>query len=542
MAKFKVGDRVKRSDGRIGTVIEVGGVLGDYLVKVDGGLKASWDEDDVTIANSRACNAAYSGTLKDIMDSVKPYMDKRIKGDEAWKYPMLVITVLRRVCDRATMSAGRYDGQRPPHRIYNIECVKDGFKFQGNLIVTGLFYRADPDDVSAFDEYDMTMSLMNVGKASNTRACNAKLKVGDQVYDVIHQQVAKVVKIDDESSPTSECALSTGKTVSAYSAIPLSQLKYKVGQTVKVKSAPFEGMSGIIVGYQGNSYSMTFGVKIDGLRETVFLKGNDIAANARACNAITASDEKKLCDVMRRYLNKPGDKIVAKVHEGLPNGMSRTTIEVCAAYHDDDRESPHNRIKAATKAVMDSLTIPCVGDGTRTMNDGSVAGNLIFMNSRSINSRVCNSRNPIVRKAMNARAVRNSVTQIEVTDLKTGEKRVLDIGELKAHHYGLGKELSDYELFLLGDKALLRAKSPTHQYRVVNESVRNASDAEIDQHLLIKSDSRYPGEDGKTTVKFSRLPESVKEDMRENYDILKSGRVSVFSSRFNGHNWAVTLV
>lgn len=117
--------------------------------------------------NAVACNAAYSNTLNFILRSVKPYMDRRIKGDQSWEYPKNVITVLRKVCDRAVMSAGRYDGKRPPHRIYSIECEKDGFKFMGNLIVTGLLHRDDPDDVSAFDEYDMTISLMYVGKAIN---------------------------------------------------------------------------------------------------------------------------------------------------------------------------------------------------------------------------------------------------------------------------------------------------------------------------------------------------------------------------------------
>lgn len=116
----------------------------------------------------RVSNAEYSPVLKSIVDSVKPYMDKRIKGDTSWRYPMLVITVLRKICDRAVMSAGRYDEKRPPHRIYDIECVKDGFKFSGNLIVTGLLHRDDTSDVSAFDEYDMTLSLMYAGKAMNS--------------------------------------------------------------------------------------------------------------------------------------------------------------------------------------------------------------------------------------------------------------------------------------------------------------------------------------------------------------------------------------
>lgn len=120
--------------------------------------------------NAVACNAAYSNTLNSILRSVKPYMDRRIKGDQSWEYPKQVSSVLRKVCDRAVMSAGRYDGKRPPHRVYIIECEKDGFKFMGNLIVTGLLHRDDPDDVSAFDEYDMTISLMYVGKALNAVA------------------------------------------------------------------------------------------------------------------------------------------------------------------------------------------------------------------------------------------------------------------------------------------------------------------------------------------------------------------------------------
>jgi hypothetical protein len=92
-------------------------------------------------------------------------MDRRIKDDTSWRYPALVISKLRDVCERAVMSAGRYDGKRPPHRVYDIECVKDGFKFSGNLIVSGLLHRDDPDDVSAFDEYDMILSLGYTGKA-----------------------------------------------------------------------------------------------------------------------------------------------------------------------------------------------------------------------------------------------------------------------------------------------------------------------------------------------------------------------------------------
>ena len=120
--------------------------------------------------NARAvCNASYSAALKAIMDAVKPYMDRRITDDSSWRYPALVISKLRDVCERAVMSAGRYDGRRPPHRVYDVECVKDGFKFSGNLIVSGLLHREDPDDVSAFDEYDMTLSLGYAGKATNAR-------------------------------------------------------------------------------------------------------------------------------------------------------------------------------------------------------------------------------------------------------------------------------------------------------------------------------------------------------------------------------------
>lgn len=129
--------------------------------------------------NAVVKNADYSNTLKFILDSVKPYMDKRLKGDSSWRYPMLVITVLRKVCDKAVMSAGRYDGKRPPHRIYDIECEKNGYKFQGNLIVTGLLHRDDIDDVSAFDEYDMTLSLMYAGKVANAVSLN--FSPGDKV-------------------------------------------------------------------------------------------------------------------------------------------------------------------------------------------------------------------------------------------------------------------------------------------------------------------------------------------------------------------------
>lgn len=112
-------------------------------------------------------NAAYSSVLKGITDSVKPYLDKRIKGDLDWKYPAIVIAVLRRVCDSATMSAGRYDGQRPPHKVHRIECVKDGMRFTGDLVITGLLHYPDADDNRAFDEYDMTLDLSYAGKAAN---------------------------------------------------------------------------------------------------------------------------------------------------------------------------------------------------------------------------------------------------------------------------------------------------------------------------------------------------------------------------------------
>lgn len=62
----------------------------------------------------------------------------------------------------------------------------------------------------------------------------------------------------------------------------------------------------------------------------------------------------------------------------------------------------------------------------------------------------------------------NAAKKIDVTDLKSGEKKTLDIGELKMHLYGLGKELSDFELALLGDGSLVHARSKTHDYRVVN--------------------------------------------------------------------------
>lgn len=180
MAKFKVGDKVKaipaiaavsapKMKGRVWTVTAV--VAGGRRVDLESnGEKLSGImETALTAANSAVANAAYSDALKIIMDSVKGYMDRRIKGDDAWKYPNFVITILRKVCDTATMSAGRYDGKRPPHRIYNVECTLRGYKFQGSLICTGLLHRDDPDDVSAFDEYDMTLSLMNVGKVSISR-------------------------------------------------------------------------------------------------------------------------------------------------------------------------------------------------------------------------------------------------------------------------------------------------------------------------------------------------------------------------------------
>ena len=180
MPKFKVGDKVKaipaiaeisapKMKGRVWTVTAV--VAGGRRVDLESnGEKLSGILGTaLTAANSAAANAAYSDALKIIMDSVKGYMDRRIKGDDAWKYPNFVITILRKVCDTATMSAGRYDGKRPPHRIYNVECTLRGYKFQGSLICTGLLHRDDPDDVSAFDEYDMTLSLMNVGKVSISR-------------------------------------------------------------------------------------------------------------------------------------------------------------------------------------------------------------------------------------------------------------------------------------------------------------------------------------------------------------------------------------
>lgn len=123
---------------------------------------------------AKCANAAYSNVLKLIMDSVKPYLDKRLKGDMSWRYPMIVITILRKVCDTAIMSAGRYDNQRPKHRVYDVECSRDGLRFTGNLICTGLLHRDDPDDVSTFDEYDMTLSLAYAGKAPNSTSNKAR--------------------------------------------------------------------------------------------------------------------------------------------------------------------------------------------------------------------------------------------------------------------------------------------------------------------------------------------------------------------------------
>jgi len=183
-AKFKVGDRVigeLRTPSSVGTVVKVEKFR---LMKVkfdEDGTIFTVDQNkfmpytnstrttNAVIAkamNAQAvCNASYSAALKTILDAVKPYMDRRIKDDTSWRYPALVISKLRDVCERAVMSAGRYDGKRPPHRVYDIECVKDGFKFSGNLIVSGLLHRDDPDDVSAFDEYDMILSLGYTGRA-----------------------------------------------------------------------------------------------------------------------------------------------------------------------------------------------------------------------------------------------------------------------------------------------------------------------------------------------------------------------------------------
>ena len=117
-------------------------------------------------------------------------------------------------------------------------------------------------------------------------------------------------------------------------------------------------------------------------------------ANSRTLNAMTKDDEKKIEGVLRMYLNKPGDRIEFKVHEGMPNGMSRTTVAVHAAYQDGQRETPDYRIRAAKKAVMDRLMIPCVGDSVRVMSDGSFAGNLVFMNSRACNALKLEPFNP----------------------------------------------------------------------------------------------------------------------------------------------------
>ena len=136
---------------------------------------------DMVVPNTTVTNAAYSKTLEEIMSSVKPYLDKRFKGDQCWKWPMLVLTILRKVCDKAVMSAGKYDGKRPPHRVYDVECVKDGMRFTGNLICCALLARPAPDDVSAFDEYDMIMSLFYAGKAMNS-VCNAKDQNGREIH------------------------------------------------------------------------------------------------------------------------------------------------------------------------------------------------------------------------------------------------------------------------------------------------------------------------------------------------------------------------
>lgn len=337
-------------------------------------------------------NAAYSSALKYILDSVKPYMDKRIKGDSSWRYPMLVITVLRKVCDKAIMSAGRYDGKRPPHRIYDIECVKDGFKFQGNLIITGLLHRDDPDDVSAFDEYDMTLSLMNVGKATN--AVNAKFAV----------------------------------TTKSGRSVVIEAPNYKAAE----KEAKRRFGAGCIVDLVGNSVAANFNYKnkyqwfvvTPSMSGACILAGNEYREDAQEVFKEIKDEEGISCKVVaRRTLERAGidpnvseswakgiRKAVAnaKFKEGqrvveIPSkfgSMGTGTIEWC---EDDPKEPQRARVRFDKGGtwVMDIRHLRAANANASTANDTSKAKN-------STRNYEMKSTNPIVQKALNSKAVNGS--------------------------------------------------------------------------------------------------------------------------------------
>lgn len=230
---------------------------------------------------------------------------------------------------------------------------------------------------------------------ANSRFCNSKFKVGDKVTD--GNSVFQIIKVNPDDYEwkliKGDGRDAFGKIISEGGMIPWADQKMR-----KV-------------------------------------------ANSRTLNAMTKDDEKKIEGVLRMYLNKPGDRIEFKVHEGMPNGMSRTTVAVHAAYQDGQRETPDYRIRAAKKAVMDRLMIPCVGDSVRVMGDGSFAGNLVFMNSRA-----CNSSNPVVRKAMNAKVAMNSVDAKDKEEMaKFFKKRDDGISEL----IRLDMEFESYKKWLL---------------------------------------------------------------------------------------------
>lgn len=165
--------------------------------------------------NATAMNAAYSKALKAIMDSVKPLLDKRIKGDMSWNGPLQVITALRKTCDSATMSTGRYDHQKPRHRVYDVECMRDGLKFHGDLICTGLLHRDDPDDVSTFDEYDMTLALAYAGRALNASRSDAVL--ADYKKFVKAQMSAVLLALEKAKRDISAQGETSAKTAKATS-------------------------------------------------------------------------------------------------------------------------------------------------------------------------------------------------------------------------------------------------------------------------------------------------------------------------------------
>ena len=319
--------------------------------------------------------------------------------------------------------------------------------------------------------------------STNSRACNSKFKVGDKVKLKRTGEVGTVFRITTNfgftnywvkglpGGPTNSPVYAEDRLELANSRV--CNAKFKVGDKVTDGNSVFQ-----IIKVNPDDYEWKL-IKGDGKDAfgKIISEGGMIpwadqkmrkVANSRTLNAMTKDDEKKIEGVLRMYLNKPGDRIEFKVHEGMPNGMSRTTVAVHAAYQDGQRETPDYRIRAAKKAVMDRLMIPCVGDGVRVMSDGSFAGNLVFMNSRA-----CNSSNPVVRKAMNAVAMNAKSIDKWEFDIML-RSRIGDNGKGAEDYMRQNREQIEKDIGKDGFRRLCSKFGNTLAYNARNPIVRKA--------------------------------------------------------------------